>query len=217
MTFFLWKPYTYCLIASKPAEHFTDLGQIRRQTVDPTVYAHMPNYIRIGLLCHLSGTKKRNVGQILIFRADIPSPFLPIRAKIWCARADPRSTLTGQMSSECVHCVGFQWAKPTIFGKFWYFWELLYRLPFIYEGQIWFARADPRYTFSCQISSRSVYSVALWRRKTQSFAVFGLRHFVTSPVGGSLRMLNTGAQLQTFPYPKVSKSFLYSSVFMAES
>jgi len=156
MTFFLWKPYTYCLIASKPAEHFTDLGQIRRQTVDPTVYAHMPNYIRIRLLCHLSGTKKRNVGQILIFRADIPSPFLPIRAKIWCASA-------------------------------------------------------------FQISSRSVYSVALWRRKTQSFAVFGLRHFVTSPVGGSLRMLNTGAQLQTFPYPKVSKSFLYSSVFMAES
>jgi len=94
MTFFLWKPYTYCLIASKPAEHFTDLGQIRRQTVDPTVYAHMPNYIRIRLLCHLSGTKKRNVGQILIFRADIPSPFLPIRAKIWCARADPQSTLS---------------------------------------------------------------------------------------------------------------------------
>jgi len=29
--------------------------------------------------------------------------------------------------------------------------------------------------------------------------------------------LNTGAQLQTFPYPKVSKSFLYSNAFMAKS
>jgi len=26
-----------------------------------------------------------------------------------------------------------------------------------------------------------------------------------------------GAQLQTFPYPKVSKSFLYSNAFMAKS
>jgi len=38
-----------------------------------------------------------------------------------------------------------------------------------------------------------------------------------SPVGSSLRKLNTGAQLQTFPYPTVSKSFLYSNAFMAKS
>jgi len=29
--------------------------------------------------------------------------------------------------------------------------------------------------------------------------------------------LNTGAQLQTFPYPTASKSFLYSNAFMAKS
>jgi len=28
--------------------------------------------------------------------------------------------------------------------------------------------------------------------------------------------LNTGAQLQTFPYPKASKSLLYSNAFMAK-
>jgi len=38
-----------------------------------------------------------------------------------------------------------------------------------------------------------------------------------SPVGGDLKKLNTGAQLQTFPYPTVSKSFLYSNAFMAKS
>jgi len=38
-----------------------------------------------------------------------------------------------------------------------------------------------------------------------------------SPIGSSLRKLNTGAELQTFPYPKVSKSFLYSNAFMAKS
>ena len=46
---------------------------------------------------------------------------------------------------------------------------------------------------------------------------FGLRHLVVSPVGNSLTKLNTGAQLQTFPYPTVSKSFLYSNDFIAKS
>jgi len=38
-----------------------------------------------------------------------------------------------------------------------------------------------------------------------------------STVGGNVRKLNTGAQLQTFPYPTASKSFLYSNAFMAKS
>jgi len=40
---------------------------------------------------------------------------------------------------------------------------------------------------------------------------------VVSPVGSSLRKLNTGAQLQTFPYPTSSKSFLYSNAVMVKS
>ena len=46
---------------------------------------------------------------------------------------------------------------------------------------------------------------------------FGLRHLVLSPIGNSLTTLNTGTQPQTFPYPTVSKSFLYSNAFMAKS
>jgi len=42
----------------------------------------------------------------------------------------------------------------------------------------------------CQISSGSVYSVALF------LPFFGLRHLVLSPIGNSLTKLNTGAQLQ---------------------
>jgi len=45
----------------------------------------------------------------------------------------------------------------------------------------------------------------------------GLRHLVVSPIGSNLRKLNTGAQLETFPYPTASKSFLYSNAFMAKS
>jgi len=44
-------------------------------------------------------------------------------------------------------------------------------IPFTNEDQVWCARAHPRYTLTRQIWSQSVYSVALWQRKTQNFAV----------------------------------------------
>jgi len=53
--------------------------------------------------------------------------------------------------------------------------------------------------------------------KPQFLPVFRLRHLVVSPIDSSLRKLNTDAQLQTFPYPTVSKSFLYSNTFIAKS
>jgi len=37
--------------------------------------------------------------------------------------------------------------------------------------KFWFAIADSRYTFTCEMS-RSIYSVVLWRRKPPIFAVF---------------------------------------------
>jgi len=48
------------------------------------------------------------------------------------------------------------------------------------------------------------------------YRFFWTRHFVVSPIGSSLRKLDTGAQLQTSPYPTASKLFLYSSAFMAK-
>jgi len=75
----------------------------------------------------------------------------------------------------------------------------------------------PTVHVSCQISSRSVYSVALWLRKPPICAVFGPRHLVVSPIVNSLRKLNTGAELQTLPYPTASKLFLYSNTFVAKS
>jgi len=54
--------------------------------------------------------------------------------------------------------------------------------------------------------------------KNPSFCCFfGLQHLVLSPIGNSLTKLNTGAQLQTFPYPMASKLFLYSNAFIAKS
>jgi len=58
---------------------------------------------------------------------------------------------------------------------------------------------------------------AVWRERPKILPFYWLRHFLASAVGGNLRKLNTGAQLQTIPYPMVSKLFLYSNAFMAKS
>jgi len=54
-------------------------------------------------------------------------------------------------------------------------------------------------------------------RKTQILPFFRHLHFVVLPVGSTQTKLDVSAKLPTFPYPKVSKSFLYSDVFMAKS
>ena len=105
--------------------------------------------------------------------------------------------------------------KPQFWTNF-DFWRFLHRPPFTDDGEICFAIADPQCTFMCQNSPRSVYSVALWRRKTQFVLYFGFRHLLMSTVGLNLRKLNTGAQLKIFPYLTASKSFLYSQRLYGE-
>ena len=86
--------------------------------------------------------------------------------------------------------------------------------PFTDDSEIWCAIADLWYTLTCQISCILAPSGG----ENPNFCrFFGLRHLVVSPYGCSLRKLNTGAQLQTFPYPRTSKTFLYSNDFMAKS
>jgi len=86
------------------------------------------------------------------------------------------------------------------------------------EGQMWCAIEDPRYTLTCQIWSRSVYSVALCWRKTPIFAIFWTSAFsVVANWQQSDKVEHGFTQLQTFPYPTASKSFLYSNAFMVKS
>ena len=134
------------------------------------VYADTPNFIWMCSLCWLLVAKNHNFGQFLtLLGAPVPTPFTD-EGQIWWVGADPRSTLTRQISSECVHCVGFRWPKTTILGKFWQFCGLLYRRPFTDEGQIWCAIADRRSTLTCQISPPSVQRVAPAGRKTSKLA-----------------------------------------------
>ena len=67
-------------------------------------------------LCWLPVAKKQ-FWAILIFGELLYGPPFTDQGQIWCARADPRSTLTCQISSQCIHCVGFRWPKNN-FGQF---------------------------------------------------------------------------------------------------
>jgi len=123
-------------------------------------------------LCRLPVAKNHIFGHMLTFWGLLYRLTFSNEGQIWCATAEARSTLTGHIPSEFVHCVGFRWPNATTWGTFWHSWGLLYRPPFTNEGQIWCAIADPRSTFTCEISSRSVYCVDLWRRKTKIVAIF---------------------------------------------
>jgi len=95
--------------------------------------------------------------------------------------------------------------KPQFWVNFdiWGSWS-----PFTDKDQIWCARANPWSMLKIQILSWLVYSVPLWQRKTLNSVISGLWHFVVSSVGSDWRKLNTDAQLQTFPYPIISKSLM---------
>ena len=79
--------------------------------------------------------------------------------------------LARQISRECVHCVGFRWPKPQFLANF-DFWKFLYRPPFADDGQIWYARADPRSTLTRQISSECVYCFGFRWPKTTIWGKF---------------------------------------------
>jgi len=126
-------------------------------------------------------------------------------------------TLICQISSEFVHRVGFRWRKKQFWANFDIFGGSCTDPPFTNEGQVWCVIADPRCTFTCEISSRWFILSSCGGEKPQFLQFFGLRHLVMTPIGISLRKLTTSEQLQTFPYPTASKSFLYSNAFIAKS
>ena len=127
--------------------------------------------------------------------------------------------LTFQISCECVHCVGFQWPKTTTFGKFWLFGDPI-PAPITDEGNIWCAKADQTSNFIwvclfCRLTVAKNHNV--WQILNFGGVSIGLFYRPLAAKNPNFWKLNTGAQLQTFPYPTASKSFLHSNGFMAKN
>jgi len=166
-------------------------------------------------LCRLPVAENHIFGKFLTFGGSCIGPILPMRVKFGVLKQTEHLHLQAKFHLN-VFIVSASGGQTPQFWANCDFCGLLYRPPFTDDGQIWCAIADSQCTFLCQ-NSRSVYSIALWRRKPSIFAVLGTNFLMMSTVGGNLRKLNTGAQLQTFPYPTASKSFLYSNAFMPKS
>ena len=112
-------------------------------------------------------------------------------------------------------------AKNYHFGQILTFLGAPVSTPFYRRGQYLVCYSRPTvYAYVPNFVSIGLFCRSL-AAKTPQFCqflrFFGLQHLVLSPIGNSLTKLNTGAQLQTFPYPTASKSFLYSNAFMAKS
>ena len=167
-------------------------------------------------LCWPPVAKNHNFGQILTFRGSCTRLPFTDEAKFSVLEQTKRLHLHGKLHLNVFIVSASGGQKP----QFWTNFDVSMALvptPFNQSGP----------NLVCY-STSMVYayvpnfvSVGLLCRsigeKPQFLPFFGLRHLVVSLIGSSLRMLNTGAQLQTFPYPTASKSLLYSNGFMAKS
>ena len=69
----------------------------------------------------------------------------------------------------------------------------------------------------CQISSGSVYCVALGRQKKNNFCHFCISAFSGVAIWQQSEKVEQGCTTTTLPLSNASKSFLYSNAFMAKS
>jgi len=86
-------------------------------TADPTSTLSRQISSELFIVSASGGQKPQFWANFDIFGGSCTDPPFTDEGQIWCARADPRSTLTCQISSECVHCVGFRWPKNHNFGQ----------------------------------------------------------------------------------------------------
>jgi len=103
------------------------------------------------------------------------------------------------------------------FGQILKFGGLLYRPLFTHEGLICCAIADRQRTFTCQNMFRSVYSIALLRRKPPNFCRFWTSVFNDVDSLRQSENVEHGCTTTNLPLSNGMKSFLYSNVFMVKS
>jgi len=108
-------------------------------------------------------------------------------------------------------------AKNHYLGYISTFLGLLYQPPFTDDGQIWCAIADHGIRLRAKFRINWLILLPFGGEKPQFLPYFGLWHLVVLLIGSNQRKFSTTAQLQTFPNPMVSKSFLYSNAFIAKS
>ena len=161
-------------------------------------------------LCRLPVAKNHNFWQILTFGGSCTDPLLPMRVKFGVLQ------LYAKFHPNVFIALATGGQKPQFLANF-DIWGLLYRPSFTDEGQIWCAIADPRHTLASKFRlDRFILSPSVGE-KSQFLPFFWTSAYSGVSNWQQSEKLNTGAQLQTFPYQTASKSFLYSNGVTAKS
>jgi len=125
-------------------------------------------------LCSFSasgGQKPQFLANLDTLGAPVPTPFYRWGSNLVCySRPEVYTEMPNFIWMPSLFRLPV--AKNHNFGHILTFLGAPVPTPVTDEGQIWCPIADPQYTFTCEILSRSVYSVVLCRRKPPIFAVF---------------------------------------------
>jgi len=121
-------------------------------------------------LCRLPVVKNHNFWQFFIFGDSCTDPLLPMRIKFGVLERTQGLHLHAKFHFNVFMLSASGGQKPQFSANFDIFWGSCTLL--IMRAKFYCAVADPRCVLTCQILSRLVYSVDLWRRKTPIFAVY---------------------------------------------
>jgi len=146
------------------------------------------------------------VWQILTFWLLLYRPPFIDEGQISCAKADRTFTFTRQISSECVHCVGFR-CQNNNFGQIITFGGTVPTPFYRWEPNLVCYSWPTVHVYTSKFVFIGLFYRPMAAKNPHFLPFFGLRHLLMSTVGGNLSKLNTGAQLQTFRYPTASNHF----------
>ena len=147
-------------------------------------------------LCRLPVAKNHTFGQILTFGGSGTDPPFTVRVKFGVLEQTHGLHLHAKFHLNMFTVSAFDGQKTHFSANFDFWWAPV-PTPFHRWGPNVVCYCRPTVYAYVQISSPSVYYVALcWRKLPNFCCFFRLRHLVVSPIVSSLRKVNTGAQLQ---------------------
>ena len=129
-----------------------------------------PNFTLIGEYCCPCGAKTPKYCDIYHF-LTFSGSFVHFTAQIRC-KSDIRGWNIGVFYHGNSQLIGIILSRNGKFDDIFHFGGLYSAYPMTDQGQIWHTRVDSQYLLPCQMSTISVYFVALGRRKTPNLTVF---------------------------------------------
>jgi len=194
----------------------TDEGQIWCATADRTSTLRCQISSECVHCVAFRWPKTTILGKFWNFRGSCTGSLIPIRVKFGVLMQTGRLHLRSKFHLKVFIVEASSVQKPQFWAHF-DFWGTPVPTPYYrWEPNLVCYSWPTANAYVSKFVSIGLFYRSLAAKNPNFCRFFGLRHLVMSTVGGNLRKWNTGAQLQTFPYPTASKSFLYFNILHGE-